>query len=333
MSQKRQLGQTGITLNAIGLGCMGMSEFYGETDDSQSLDVLHHAMTLGVDMLDTADMYGNGHNETLLGQFLKQTTERPFIATKFGIRRDTPAEAGTYQRGIDNSPDYIATACEASLKRLGVETIDLYYMHRYSPSYPLEDAIGAMSRLVEAGKIRAIGLSEVSAETLHRAHAIHPITALQTEYSLQTRDVEAEILPACEALGVSFVAYSPLGRGMLSGAIRSREQLDENDFRRLSPRYEADALEANLQSVTTLETIAKEHGRTPAQIALAWVLQRSERLFAIPGTKRRSYLEANCAAGDIVLRPDDVTRLEDAFAPDRVQGGRYPDAGLKLVNT
>ncbi|MEZ5987301.1 MAG: aldo/keto reductase [Hyphomonas sp.] len=333
MTRTTQIGPQGHEISVIGLGCMGMSEFYGESDDANSLTVLHRAMELGVDMLDTADMYGNGHNEMLIARFLKETASRPFIATKFGIRRDKEDGTSAYQRIIDNSPEYIRAACEASLKRLGLETIDLYYMHRYSPDYPLEDAIGMLSRLVEEGKVRSIGLSEVSAATLRRAHAIHPISALQTEYSLQTRDVEAEILPACKTLGVTFVAYSPLGRGMLSGAITSRDSLAENDFRRLSPRFEEDAMQQNLIHLDTLKDIAARHGATPAQIALAWVLHQGDNVCAIPGTRQIRYLEANCAAGEITLTPDDLLRLDKAFAAGTVQGARYPEAGLKTVHT
>jgi len=328
-----QVGKNGPDLSPIGLGCMGMSEFYGATDDTQSLKVLHRAMELGVDMLDTADMYGDGHNEALIGRFLKETSHRPFIATKFGIRRDKEDGTSAYQRIIDNSPEYIRSACEASLRRLGIETIDLYYMHRYSPDYALEDTMETLARLVEEGKIRAIGLSEVSVSTLQRAQSIHPIAALQTEYSLQTRDVEAEILPACKALGIAFVAYSPLGRGMLSGAITSRESLAENDFRRLSPRFEEDAMKANLARLDVLQEIAATHDVSAAQTALAWVLHQGERVFAIPGTKQIRYLESNCAAGDISLSADELARLDVAFAPGTVEGARYPEAGLKTVNT
>ncbi|MBR9808664.1 MAG: aldo/keto reductase [Alphaproteobacteria bacterium] len=333
MNLIRKFGHTGTSQAAIGLGCMGMSEFYGETDDAQSLAVLHRAMELGVTLFDTADMYGDGHNEVLLGRFLKEVTGTPFIATKFGIRRDKEDGTQAYQRVIDNSPSYIRTACEASLKRLGVEAIDLYYMHRYSPDYALEEAIGTLSRLVEEGKVKAIGLSEVSADTLRRAHAIHPVSAVQTEYSLQTRDVEAEVLPACLELGIALVAYSPLGRGMLSGQITSREALAEDDFRRLSPRFKENALKQNVARLDVLKSMAAAHEANPAQIALAWVLHQGEGVFAIPGTKRVSYLEANVAAAEIALTADDLARLDQAFAPGTVQGARYPEAGLKTVNT
>ena len=334
MAQSRELGQTDLSLPAIGLGCMGMSEFYGETDDATSLAVLHRAMELGVEMLDTADMYGDGHNEELLGRFLKETTATPFIATKFGIRRDqSSATAGQYERVIDNSPAYIRQACEASLTRLGVDVIDLYYMHRFIPDFALDEAVGTLARLVEEGKVRYIGLSEVSAATLQRAHAIHPITALQTEYSLQTRDVEEDILPACRALGISFVAYSPLGRGMLTGSITDHNALAPDDFRRLSPRFADNALAANLDAVGTVREIARTREAQPAQIALAWVLQQADNLFAIPGTKQLKYLEMNWGAGEITLTPEEMGLLQGAFRPGAVHGARYPEPGLKIVNT
>ncbi|KCZ54234.1 hypothetical protein HY29_14990 [Hyphomonas beringensis] len=334
MKHQRELGKTGVSLPAIGLGCMGMSEFYGETDDAESLRVLHRAMDLGVKMLDTADMYGNGHNERLLGKFLKETAATPFIATKFGIRRDKEDGSSAYQRIVDNSPDYIRSACESSLQRLGVETIDLYYMHRYAPDYPLEDAIGTLSRLVEEGKVKAIGLSEVSAETLRRAHAVHPVSALQTEYSLQTRHIETDILPACKELGIAFVAYSPLGRGMLSGAITSRDMLSQDDARRtIFERFTDEALKENLVRMNVFDDIGAKHEASAAQIALAWVLHQGENVFAIPGTKRIPYLEANVAAGQIELTADELAQLDEAFAPGTVKGARYPEAGLKTVNT
>nr|WP_321360430.1 aldo/keto reductase [uncultured Hyphomonas sp.] len=334
MKRQRELGKTGVSLPAIGLGCMGMSEFYGETDDAESLRVLHRAMDLGVKMLDTADMYGNGHNERLLGKFLKETATTPFIATKFGIRRDKEDGSSAYQRVVDNSPDYIRSACESSLQRLGVETIDLYYMHRYAPDYPLEDAIGTLSRLVEEGKVKAIGLSEVSAETLRRAHAVHPVSALQTEYSLQTRHVESDILPACKELGIAFVAYSPLGRGMLSGAITSRDALAQDDARRtIFERFTDEALKENLVRMKVFDDIGAKHEASPAQIALAWVLQQQENIFVIPGTKRIKYLEINCAADAIILDTNDMEKLEAAFPPGAVTGARYPEAGLRTVNT
>tara|TARA_B100000378_G_scaffold213022_1_gene176081 strand:- start:249 stop:1160 length:912 start_codon:yes stop_codon:yes gene_type:complete len=302
-----------------------MSEFYGETDDAQSLAVLDRAYELGVRMFDTADMYGNGHNEALLAQFLKQGRADAFVATKFGIRK----QPGEYARTIDNSPDYIGQACDASLKRLGVERIDLYYVHRAEAGRDIEDTMGVLADLVAAGKIARIGLSEVSAETLRRAHAVYPVAAVQSEYSLTTRDMEADILPTCRELGVAFVAYSPLGRGLLSGAI-DRDTLAENDFRRQSPRFAEVALEANKARLATLSTIADRREATPAQLALAWALAKG--VFAIPGTKRLTYLEQNVAAASLTLSDDDIDRLDSAYAPGTFVGERYTAEGMKGVN-
>jgi len=319
------LGTDGPQIPQLGLGCMGMSEFYGETDDAQSLAVLDRAYELGVRMFDTADMYGNGHNEALLAQFLKQGRADAFVATKFGIRK----QPGEYARTIDNSPDYIGQACDASLKRLGVERIDLYYVHRAEAGRDIEDTMGVLADLVAAGKIARIGLSEVSAETLRRAHAVYPVAAVQSEYSLTTRDMEADILPTCRELGVAFVAYSPLGRGLLSGAI-DRDTLAENDFRRQSPRFAEVALEANKARLATLSTIADRREATPAQLALAWALAKG--VFAIPGTKRLTYLEQNVAAASLTLSDDDIDRLDSAYAPGTFVGERYTAEGMKGVN-
>lgn len=319
------LGADGPQLPALGLGCMGMSEFYGETDDAQSLAVLARAHELGVRMLDTADMYGNGHNEELLARFLKTSERDVFIATKFGIRK----APGEYARSIDNSPNYIREACEASLRRLGVERIDLYYVHRAEAGRPIEETMGVLADLVRAGKIAHIGLSEVSAETLRRAHAVHPVAAVQSEYSLTTRDMEADVLPACRDLGIAFVAYSPLGRGLLSGTMKSGD-LAENDFRRNAPRFAGDALEANLAHLDTLRMIADQREATPSQVALAWVLSRG--VFAIPGTKRLSYLEQNIAAASLRLSEDDIAKLDRAYAPGSFTGARYTAEGMKGVN-
>ncbi|MCA0979424.1 aldo/keto reductase [Qipengyuania flava] len=319
------LGTDGPQLPQLGLGCMGMSEFYGETDDAQSLAVLDRAYELGVRMFDTADMYGNGHNEELLARFLKQGRAEAFVATKFGIRK----QPGEYARTIDNSPDYIRQACDASLTRLGIDRIDLYYVHRAEAGRDIEETMGVLADLVTAGKIARIGLSEVSAGTLRRAYAVHPVAAVQSEYSLTTRDMEAEVLPTCRELGVAFVAYSPLGRGLLSGAI-DRETLAENDFRRQAPRFGEDALEANRARLATLSAIADRREATPAQVALAWVLAKG--VFAIPGTKRLAYLEQNIAAASLTLSGDAIDRLDSAYAPGTFVGERYTAEGMKGVN-
>ncbi|MFA5968425.1 MAG: aldo/keto reductase [Sphingomonas sp.] len=319
------LGTDGPNLPALGLGCMGMSEFYGETDDAQSLAVLSRAYELGVRLFDTADMYGNGHNEELLAHFLKNGQADAFIATKFGIRK----ASGVYARTIDNSPDYVRQACDASLRRLGVEQIGLYYVHRAEAGRPIEETMQALAELVQAGKIAHIGLSEVSADTLRRAHAVHPVAAVQSEYSLTTRDMEAEMLPACRELGIAFVAYSPLGRGLLSGTI-DRDSLAENDFRRNAPRFGDEALKANTARLDTLRAIADQREAAPSQVALAWVLAKSA--FTIPGTKRLGYLEQNIAAASLRLSADDITKLDSAYAPGSFTGERYTAEGMKGVN-
>lgn len=323
--QQRALGPSGHTVSALGLGCMGMSEFYGAHDDSQSLDLLVAALERGIDFFDTADMYGAGHNETLLGRFLKGRRERVTLATKFGIVR----EPGVYARRIDNSPAYIASACEASLKRLGVDTIDLYYCHRRNPEVPIEDTVGAMAELVRAGKVRMLGLSEVSAETLRRAHAVHPITAVQSEYSLWTRDPEDGMLQTCRELGITFVAYSPLGRAFLTGTVTDTSALAENDFRRHNPRFQGEALEANKQLAAQLGEFAAAHSATAAQVALAWLLAKAPHVVPIPGTRRLTYLEQNIAATRLALTPEDIVTLDQLFAPGKVQGERYSVEGMK----
>ena len=319
------LGADGPHPPTLGLGCMGMSEFYGETDDAQSLAVLARAHELGVRMFDTADMYGNGHNEELLARFLKTGGRNAFIATKFGIRK----APGEYVRSIDNSPDYIRQACEASLRRLGIERIDLYYVHRAEAGRPIEETMEVLAGLVQAGKIAHIGLSEVSAETLRRAHGVHPVAAVQSEYSLTTRYTEAEVVPACRGLGIAFVAYSPLGRGLLSGTMKSGD-LARNDFRRNAPRFAGDALEANLARLDTLRAIADQREATLSQVALAWVL--SKGVFTIPGTKRLTYLEQNIAAASLHLSADEIGRLDRAYAPGSFTGARYTAEGMKGVN-
>jgi aryl-alcohol dehydrogenase-like predicted oxidoreductase len=325
--QQRTLGAGGPAISALGLGCMGMSEFYGASDDEQSLATLERALELGINLFDTADTYGFGHNESLLGRFLKQggAARRPqvVIASKFGIVR----QPGAYERRIDNTPAYIQSACEASLQRLGVETIDLYYCHRRNPEVPIEDMVGALAALVAAGKVRQIGLSEVSPETLRRAHAVHPVAAVQSEYSLWSRDAEAAMLPTCAELGVTFVAYSPLGRAFLTGAVHS-EQLAEGDFRKHNPRFVGEAEKINSQLVTELGRFASARGLTNAQVALAWLLDKHPHVVPIPGTRRIAYLEQNAAAADVLLNADEIAELDRMFAVERVAGARYPEAGM-----
>lgn len=329
----RKLGASGIEVSALGLGCMGMSEFYGETNDAQSLKTLARAVELGVSLFDTADMYGRGHNEELVGQFLKTNRSAVRVATKFGVVRDAAEVPSRYTRGVDNSPEYIERACEASLKRLSIECIDLYYAHRVDPAFPIEETMEAMARLVKAGKVRALGLCEVSPETLKRAHAVHPVSALQSEYSLWSRDPEGQVLDTCRELGVSFVAYSPIGRGFLSGAIDSLENLADDDFRRLTPRFAEENLEANLKQVQQVIKLAEHKGCTPAQLALAWLLHQGEDIVPIPGTRHIRYLEENVASADIVLSADELAALDVAMPKGSAAGERYPEAGMKLLNT
>jgi aryl-alcohol dehydrogenase-like predicted oxidoreductase len=326
--EHRTLGSSDLTVSAIGLGCMGMSEFYGPTDDAQSLATLERAYALGVTHFDTADMYGSGHNESLLARFLVGRRDRVVVASKFGIVR----EPGQYARRIDTRPAYVRAACEASLKRLGIETIDLYYAHRLNPEVPVEETVAAMADLVTAGKVRALGLCEVSAATLRRAHAVHPIAALQSEYSLWTRDVEAEVLPVLRELKVSLVAYSPLGRGMLTGAIGKNTPLADNDFRRISPRFQADNLDANLRLVDVVKALAAERGCTPAQLALAWLLAQGPDILPIPGTRRITALEENLGAVGVKLSAADLARLDAALPPGVAAGDRYPPEGMKGLN-
>ncbi len=317
-----------LAVSEIGLGCMGMSEFYGPTDDAQSLATLERALELGVTHYDTADMYGSGHNETLLARFLAGKRDRVTIATKFGIVR----QPGEYARRVDTSPAYVGQACDASLKRLGVETIDLYYAHRVNPDIPVEETVGAMAELVKAGKVRALGLSEVSAATLRRAHAVHPIAAVQSEYSLWTRDVEASVLPACRELGISLVAYAPLGRGMLTGAVSSPDQFAENDFRRIAPRFAGDNFDRNLALVEQVKALAAQKGCTAGQVALAWLLAQGPEILPIPGTKRIKYLEENVGAAAVTLTGTEVKALSDALPPGVAAGDRYTAEGMRGVN-
>jgi aryl-alcohol dehydrogenase-like predicted oxidoreductase len=326
--QRRPLGDSGTTVSAIGLGCMGMSEFYGPGNDEQSLETLATALAQGVDFLDTADMYGLGHNEGLLGRFLKGRRERVVLATKFGIVRDPDDPAA---RRIDNSPQYIRQACDASLRRLGVETIDLYYAHRRDRSVPIEEAVGAMAQLVRAGKVRHLGLSEVTPETLRRAHAVHPIAAIQSEYSLWTRGPERHMLATCRELGVTFVAYSPLGRAFLTGAVQNGESFAPGDFRRTNPRFQGEALRRNLRLVEGLAAFALEHGATRGQIALAWLLGKHSHVVPIPGTKQPRYVIENAAAAKIRLSAEEIAALDELFAPAAVTGERYTPAGMANV--
>ena len=328
--KQRQLGKNGPMVSALGLGCMGMSDFYTTgQDEKESLATLERALELGVTMFDTADMYGPHTNEMLLGQFLKGRRDKVFLATKFGIVRDP---SNPQVRGTNGHPDYVRQSVEGSLKRLGTEVIDLYYQHRPDPTVPVEETIGALADLVREGKIRYIGLSEVSVSTLERAHKVHPITALQTEYSLWSRDVEAEILPACERLGIGFVPYSPLGRGFLTGQIRSIEDLDADDYRLASPRFQGENFAKNLQLAEKIGELAQEKGVKPSQLALAWVLSRSENMVPIPGTKRRHYLEENIAALDVSLSEAEIAAIEAVF-PFRVAAGdRYNTEMMRILS-
>ena len=323
--ERRPLGRTGHQVSALGLGCMGMSEFYGTRDDATSLQTLATALDQGIDFFDTADTYGFGHNEELVGRFLKDHRAKVALATKFGIVR----QEGRYERRIDNSPAYVAQACDASLRRLGIERIDLYYAHRLEPARPVEETVAAMAKLVEAGKVRWLGLSEVSAATLRRAHKVHPITALQTEYSLWSRDPETDLLDTCRELGISFVAYSPLGRAFLTGTVTSTEELAPTDFRRSNPRFQGDALERNRRLTEALADFAKARNATPAQIALAWLLSKHRHVIPIPGTKRSAYVIQNAAAAAIRLSAEEVATLDRMFPPEAVVGDRYTPEGMK----
>ncbi|GMG82377.1 aldo/keto reductase [Paralimibaculum aggregatum] len=315
---KRNLGTSGLRVSALGLGCMGMSEFYGATDAAEAIRVIHRALELGLDFLDTADMYGRGRNEELVGRAIRGRRDAVVLATKFGIRRDGEA------RSFDGRPAYVREACEASLRRLGVETIDLYYLHRIDPDTPIEETVGAMAELVRAGKIRHVGLSEVGPEILERAAAVHPIAALQTEYSLWTRDVEAGVLAACRRLGIGFVPYSPLGRGMLTGAIRRVEDLAGDDWRRAAPRFSGENLDANLRLADAVAELARAKRCTPAQLALAWVLGQGADIVPIPGTKRVARLEENLAALAVPLTEADRAFLDARLPVGAAVGARYP---------
>jgi len=325
--EQRKLGSQGLEVAAEGLGCMGMSEFYGEGDEEESLATIELALDLGVDLLDTADMYGMGKNEELVGRAIAGRRDEVVLATKFGIVRE-PGDPS--RRSYNGRPEYVHQACDASLRRLGVDHIDLYYQHRVDPDVPIEETVGAMAELLDAGKVRYLGLSEASAETIRRAHAVHPISALQSEYSLWTRDLEEEVLPTIRELGIGLVPYSPLGRGFLTGRVTSPDDFGQDDFRRNNPRFQGENFKRNLELVERVRELADEHSCTPGQLALAWVMSQGDDVVPIPGTKRRRYLEENVQATEISLSAEDLKRLDEAAPVGVAAGDRYPN--MSAVN-
>ena len=326
--EQRRLGKQGLMVSAVGLGCMGMSEFYGKADEKKSIVTIHHALELGINLIDTADMYGPFTNEELVGKAVRDRRDKVVIATKFGIvRSNDPA-----YRGVNGSPEYVKSSCDGSLRRLGVDCIDLYYQHRVDPSVPIEETVGAMAELVRAGKVRFLGLSEAGVQTIRRAHQIHPVSVLQTEYSLWSRDSESEILPTLRELGIGFVAYSPLGRGFLTGKIRRFEDFEPDDYRRYSPRFQGENFAKNLELVERVGQIAARKKTTAGQLALAWILAQGKDIVPIPGTTSRDHLEENIAAMNIKLTESDLYDINTAMPPGAASGMRYPEAMMHLIN-